>query len=289
MAEDLNIKITVDGAQANQNVDDLNKGMKDLKTSTKESMMSLLDYRNEIKKLNLAMTEAGAAGNKQLFDQLSTKMGIMKNDMNDLRGKMKYLDPGEILGGWVKFTQGAVGAFGAITGALSVFGVENENVQAIEKKSMAIIQTMIGLEQARKLLIDQGAVAELKALTQTTALQIKSLFVKKAVVVATEEGTVAQEAMNVAAYANPYILLAAAIAALVIGIAIYASTTKEATKAEKEQAIQAELNQKVSEKSIENASKEISSMTLLINKIGDENTPNSFSCLARFFLWRHCN
>lgn len=263
--ENVTIKLNIDASSGVKSLNDVAK-------STELSVKSLKDYRNEIKELDRAMSEAAKSGDEKLFNQLSKKMGELKNEMSDFRAKLKYLDPGEILGGWIKFGQGVVGSFGAITGAMQLFGNENEKIEKLEKQSMAIIQTMIGLEQARSILIDQGGVAQLKALAATTAAQIKELFVKRAVITATEEATAAQAGYNAVAMLNPYAILAVAVGALASGIAIYIAATKEATNAEKARQIEIENTKKAIDEANKNSSAEIAQIELLIEKIKNEKT-----------------
>jgi hypothetical protein len=196
---------------------------------------SIRQMRGDLKDLTAQFEAAQAAGNKPLAAALLKEMGTLRNDIKDTAVYMKQLDPGELLGGFVKFGQGAVGSFAAITGAMTIFGSESETVQKIQQKSMAIIQTMIGLEQFRATFIDGAGKAQLKALYQTTAAQIKSLFVTEATAVAekgkavataagavaTEGATVAQWNLNAAMMANPIGLLIAGLLAATAAIAYF--------------------------------------------------------------------
>lgn len=185
-------------------------------------MKSIRAMRLEVKDLMTQMDAAAAAGNTGLFKQLETQLGILKNDVKDANARMKMLDPGEILGGWVKVTQGIVGSFAAVTGALSLFGVENENIQAIEKKSMALIQMMIGLEQARMLLIDGGAKAEKKALLSATGAWLGKTLGIKSTTTATAQNTVATVAQTSATGAQTVATGGATVATKLFGAAMKA-------------------------------------------------------------------
>lgn len=196
-------------------------------------MKSLRQMKQEMRDLQQAMTEAGAAGDEKLFKKLEADFAQLRNDMQDTSQAMKYLDPGELLSGWIKFTQGIVGSFAAITGALSLFGTESEAIQEIEKKSMALIQTMIGLEQMRQLLIDGGARAQLKVLREQTAAQITYALSLKTVDKATGEVVIKQNLWNKAMKSAPIFLLITAVAGLTVGLAaLYNASHKQSTEQE---------------------------------------------------------
>lgn len=197
------------------------------------SMKSIGMMKQEIRSLEQAMQAAAKAGDTVTFNKLSAQMGMLKNDMIDFKAKMKYLDPGELLGGYVKLAQGMIGSFAAVTGAMTLFGGESKKVQEIQKKSMAIIQIMMGLESARKILIDVGGRAEVKAILTTTAAQIQKLFITKASTVATVGAETAQLGLNAAMLANPIGLILVALAALVAALIYFTSTSDEAAQAQR--------------------------------------------------------
>ena len=197
---------------------------------------SIRMMRQEMKDLQVQMEQASEAGDKVTFDKLKKNYGELKNDMRDFREEMNAMDKGEVLGNTIKMVQGAVGAFGALTASASLFGVENTKLQEIEKKSMQIIQLMIGLEEARKLLIDQGAIARNKATLETaknTVVEWANSVSKNASAraeaaktatmnagnIATKAVTAVQWAWNAALAANPIGLVIAGVVALTGAIA----------------------------------------------------------------------
>ena len=172
------------------------KATVELNVKTDDSQKSLRAMRQEMKQLQIAMDQASDPAE---FKRLEAEFAILRNDMRDTSTAMKYLDPGELLGGWTKMAQGAVGSFAAVTGAMSLFGNESEEIQEIERKSMALIQTMMGLEQARQLLIDGGGKAERKTLLSSTAAWIKKTLgigANTATTAANTAGTVANTAVT---------------------------------------------------------------------------------------------
>lgn len=202
----------------------MEKAVISLDVQTGSGLKSLRMMKQEMKELQIAMSRAS---DPTEFKRLEAEFAILRNDMKDTSMAMKYLDPGELLGGWVKMTQGLVGSFAAVTGAMSLFGGESEEIQKIEKKSMALIQTMMGLEQARQLLIDGGSRAQMKALFQTTAAQITYALSIKTVDKATGEVIVKQNLWNKAMKSAPIFLIIGAIAGLTVGMAALYNASKK--------------------------------------------------------------
>lgn len=213
------------------------------------SMKSLRQMRLEMRELQKQMSQTT---DPTKFKQLSSQFAQLRNDIKDVSAAMNYMDPGELLGGWIKMSQGVVGSFSAITGAMSLFGSENEAIQEIEKKSMVLIQTMMGLEQARQLLIDGGGRAQIKQIIQTTGLQIKQAaatavqaVAQKGATLATEGTTIATRLLGKAMMSLPVMWLVAGLAAIVGGTVALVSIINKETEAERKRNIVLESNRKI--------------------------------------------
>lgn len=216
---------------------------KENSSENKNSITSLLAMKQEVKNLMIQMDAAAKMGDAITYKNLEKELATLKNDIKDTVSAMKYLDPGELLSGWVKTTEGIAGSLAAITGGMALFGADAETVNEIQKKSTVIIQTLIGLEKARQLLIDSGGRKELQTLITTTAQQLKKIFVIETVTavtegeaVATEGATVAQKALNVAMKANPIGIIITALVALTGVIIALVASEDDATEAAKEHA-----------------------------------------------------
>lgn len=187
------------------------------------SMKSLGQIKAELRSLDQAMTEAQKRGDSITFNKLSAQYGILKNDMVDLKAKMKALDPGEILSNFVKMGQGMVGSFAAVTGAMTLFGVENEKINEIQKKSMAIIQTMIGLESFRATFIDAKGKAEIAGMFKAMDAQLKKLFLTKAQIAAEIELNAVQGKSSAGLISSFSLIVLGATAAVgILGGLVYA-------------------------------------------------------------------
>ena len=224
--QEINIAIRVLSDDAQQRLTDLgSKGSK-----------SLMDMRDEIKLLNVAMSDPALGGEE--FKKLQLQLGEAKNSMRLFNQEMKYSDPRMLFAGMAKVTEGMVGSLAVVTASLKLFGSESETIQKIEKDSAVVIQLLMGLEKAKQLLEGQGVIAAMKnqairIATQTaiklgliseitevetlTAVQAENLIVTEGV-----EG--ATLAWNSALLANPVFQVIAGITLLVGAIAgiIYA-------------------------------------------------------------------
>ena len=142
---------------------------------------------------------------------------------------------------------GVASGFSAVTGAMGAFGQQNEDVeQALLKvqSAMALSQGLQGLGEAKDSFIQLGGVikdswkglmvaigvkkTDIVVTEAQTLATTEAAIATEGQIVATEAATVAQEGLNVAVSINPYVLIAAAIAALVGSIYVFRN---EITKA----------------------------------------------------------
>lgn len=219
-----------------------------LNVNADNSIKSLKQMKEELKSLDAQIRAAGEAGDVALGQKLQTQYAELRNDIKDTSEAMKNMDTGDVLANWTSVLNGVLGGFSAVTGAMSLFGVENENLQNIEKKSMQLIQTMMGLEKIRAVLIDEGGKKQLKALIAAT----KAIFTKSAATatltatetadavasgadavaktgetIATKAATKAQWNLNAAMAANPIGALLTALVLLITAIVSAVSIYKK--------------------------------------------------------------
>lgn len=230
---DLNLNIKADAGVKSVRtmqleVKELNKQLQILETEANKAMqMGDTDAMNKAKASHAERTK---------------QLAVLKNDMKDVRVAQKYLDPGELLNGYVKLAQGTIAGFAAITSAMKLAGSENETINAIQEKGVQIIQLMMGLEQVRATFIDGAGKAQIKQLLETTSLELKKAFtigVSTAAVegqtVAVGGATVAQRIWNTTVAANPIVALVVAVAALAAGIYFLVEAQTDEVKLTKEQ------------------------------------------------------
>lgn len=163
-----------------------------------------------------------------------------------------------------------------LQGLASIYGLCGGNVESFTKALVAVnavqsvANTIIGISNTlqkesalmtmlrtmRSKLFTTATVAETAAITaNTTATGAQT--------VATEAATTAQIANNLAVLANPYVAAAAAVAALVAGLYIWANANDDVTESEriKSEALQAMSEQL--EKTSDEVGKQISAFTIL--------------------------
>lgn len=244
-----------------------------LNVATDDSQKSLRAMRQELKQLQIAMDNAADPAE---FKRLAAEFAGLRNDIIDTSETMKYLDPGELFSGWTEMAQGAVGAFSAITGAMSLFGDESEAIQEIEKKSMVLIQTMMGLEQARQLLIDGGGRKQIAQIIETTGLQIKQAaatavqtVAQKGATLATNGSTVATRLLGKAMKSLPIMWLVAGLAAIVAGTVALVSVIKKETQAEHDRNIVIRSYNKLRQEAVSSTMEQVVKLEMYAKIAGD--------------------
>ena len=123
-------------------------------------------------------------------------------------------------------------SFQTLQGAAKLMGVDlGDNVEVIAKLQAAMAVTN-GLTQIQNGLQKQSAVMQGVVIIQTKALAAAQALNTKA----TGSATVAQAAFNAVANANPYVLLATAVATVTTALVLFARHSRQAAEAEKIQA-----------------------------------------------------
>ena len=241
-----------------------------LNINADNSVKTLKQFRDELKLIQQAQADAAAKGDFGLAQKLKSQYAEMKNDMIDTRKAMKFLDPGELLGGWVKMGQGVAGAVSVMTGAMSMFGSSQKNIQEIEKQSLGIINTMMGLEKVRAQFIDKAGREEIKYIIQTTAEQYKkaaayvvNALTMKTVNAATGEAVIATNLWNKSLNANPVVFITAGILALGAGIYYAVKAMGQQSK------LQKDINE-AQEKGLEASKAEVGHMEVLRKYMTDQ-------------------
>lgn len=167
-------------------------------------------------------------------DTISDVKESIGNSASDTRWLDTMLDSGQLL----------VSTFALAKDSAISLGISEETLQQSMLKLQQAMVALSSLQALQNVLQKQSTVMKGIAIMQhkaeTIAINIKTAAEGKNVIV-TKAATVAQQAFNAVAKANPYVLLATGILAL-IGIVVgYTTATKDATKADEEAAKAAEL------------------------------------------------
>lgn len=183
MAQDVNIKIKVDTSQANSSTDNYKKRLKELKDE-----MTALQVETD------GLTKASAAQKKR-FAELEKEAGKIADAMGDAAARVKNLsDDYKGMSAAMQGVGAGVGAFTAVSGAMSMLGQDSEKVNEAIKKMTSLLGILQGVMAVQKALnkdsqlmtlLRANSMKELNAATATNA-------------VVTGEATVATETFTTA-------------------------------------------------------------------------------------------
>ena len=168
--------------------------------------------------------------------QMTERAGNMRDAMADVQASInnaasdtRVFD--QIAGGAQMMTAG----FQSAVGAMKLFGVETDNNVEVLAQLQAAMGVVNGLQTIQTALQKQSAVMQGVQAVQAAA----AAAAQTSLAGATGAATVAQKAFNMVANANPYVLLATAVAA--VGTALYAfASASSKAKQEAEEMAKAE-------------------------------------------------
>lgn len=219
--------------------------------------------KRQMRDLQAIMAQMNMDGltNTSQFTEIAQYAGQVKDAISDAQQAVsKYSSDTANLDAVASAFQGISGGISLATGAMNLFGVENENVEKAILKVQSAMALLNGVQAiANTLNKDSALMLNLKAIgfgTNTAAQTANTVAetanttataantaatganaagktaqaaATTANTAATTAATTAQLANNAAVLANPYVLAAAAIAALVAGIVIWISTMDDST------------------------------------------------------------
>ena len=116
--------------------------------------------RNQIMELTLQLAELEMQGkaNTQEFRELQQQAAMLQDQMGDTRTQIQVLANDEAgFAGMLSVMSGVSGGFTALTGAMSLFGSENEDVQKIMVKLQSVMAITMGLQQVAQMLNKDSA------------------------------------------------------------------------------------------------------------------------------------
>lgn len=168
------------------------------------------------------------------YAELSKKAGDLRDALSDATQEVKNMasDTSQ-LDSVLSLAAGASGGFAAYTGAMELFGAENEDVQQAQKKLQAAIAITTGVQAIQNAVQKQSALMLGISKIQMAALskaQVYNRLVTIQGTKATLAATIAQKAFNLIAAANPYVLLALALVTVVGALVLFASNTDKSAK-----------------------------------------------------------
>lgn len=175
-----------------------------------EGAKSLNSLKKEFKETQKEL-DGLTVGSEKYIATLS-KLGKVKDDMGDLRSEIDAFNPEGKVQAFGNVISGVASGFQAATGAMSLFGGENKELE----KQLLKVQAVMAFTEGIKGVVAMGD--SFKALSLTM----------KATAIGQKVVTAAQWLWNAALYANPIMLLVVALAALVAGIALFVMSSNDA-------------------------------------------------------------
>lgn len=187
------------------------------------------------KQLDSVKKEAG-----DLADIMGDVQRAIKSEANDT-GKFSALSEGINL---------AVSSATALTGAMELLGVSEEDAEKVQAQIQAGLAISNGLMQAQNVLQKESnlmiQIGNIQRWAQVKA-EAAANVAKNAGTVATIKATVAQRAFNLVAKANPYVLLATAIVTVVGALFLFSKRSNDAKQKQEELNKEIERGKKVQE------------------------------------------
>ena len=159
---------------------------------------SLTDFKNVMKEARdaaIGMKEGSAEYQK--FIKIAA---AAKDEIGDMNERINALDPGSKAAAFKALGQTMIGGFQAATGALAVFTGDNEELNQILLKSIAITNALSGIQAIADAKKQAGNIAIILGLNAQAA--------------ATGRLTIAQRVLNAVASVNPYVWVVTAAAAV---------------------------------------------------------------------------
>lgn len=217
MAQDYIVRL-----QGQDNLSSTIKNVKDELKSTSESVIQLDKIQKQFEKIStssaplkrqlrdlqaiMAQMNMNGLTNTAQFTEIAQYAGSVKDAIGDAQQAIsKYSSDTATLDAVASGFQGISGAISFATGAMSLFGAENENVQQAILKVQSAMALLNGLQAiANTLNKDSALMLKLKAmgLVKTTAAQTESTIATVANTQSTAANTVTENANTVAEKLN---------------------------------------------------------------------------------------
>lgn len=190
MAQDVNIKIKVDTSQANNSTDNYKARLKQLKDE-----MTALQVETD------GLTKASAAQKKR-FAELEKEAGKIADAMGDAAARVKNLsDDYKGMSAAMQGVGAGVGAFTAVSGAMSMLGQDSEKVNEAIKKMTSLLGILQGVMAVQKALNKDSQLMTLlraNSMKELNAATATNTIVTGEATVATETFTTAEKTATTA-------------------------------------------------------------------------------------------
>lgn len=215
--------------------------------SIKQMGMQLTDLRNAYEELTAAERIDEEQGGKMLaqIQALDAEYKALRESTGNFRDSVGNYEKGfkglnELKDKFELAARGSVNLASDVAGSndvLDAFGATTDTVAKSSEQLAGVLALATVAEEAYNAVVKEGLITQ-KAAALMDGIRAIQLRAKTAAEALSTKGTiaatVAQWALNVAAYANPYVLLALALVAVVGALFAFASSTDEAAEKQTE-------------------------------------------------------
>lgn len=272
MSEERNIKININSnaKEVARDTNALGASIENATNSTAENNQEVAKGNESYKTFKTQLREANAELQKQIqltgeSSASTVKAAKAVADLKDQMGFAKDLsdqfNPDQKMKALGAATQIAGTGLQGVTAGMALFGGESADTQ----KQLLKVQAAMAFSDAISNLSNLGD--QYKVFKTIVIDTYNKIIAKKAAdKLATDAGTASQLKQNLAVLANPYVIAAAALAALTIGIYAWTKASSEATKQEEKTARAVKSNAKETDK-LKESIESISNYTKTSNEI----------------------
>jgi hypothetical protein len=220
MAENLNLNVNVDTSTANASVGSLKKQLRE----AQQEVMSLAD-------------KFGATSKEAI--NAAKRAAELKDRIGDAKALTDAYNPDQKFKAVTASLSGLAGGFGAVQGAMALFGVESDDVQ----KTLLKVQSAMAISQGLNAVgdsIDSFKTLGKQVASSTVFIKANEMankataFTMKALGMATETTTTSFKVMKTAIAATGIGLLVIGIGEVVSALSSFASSAEDAAAAQKE-------------------------------------------------------
>lgn len=242
-------------------LEDEKRSLETLEQTYKSFNAEQVKTRTRQREIRHELYDMAAAGkeNTTEFFELTQELEKLDQSVDSVRHMRQTLRKGgaamEVFTGSIR---AGTGAFTALSGVSGLVNDQSERFQEIQTRLQSVMSISIGIEQTHQALLKEGSLIQsVLALQARARAKAEQLATKNTI-----GATVAQKAFNAVAKANPYVILATAIASVGGALLLFTRRNQDAVKQQRE------LNKAIAE----GVSESVTQFKLLqneYNRLGD--------------------
>jgi hypothetical protein len=216
-------------AKAAKQTGEVNNKLAELLKNNIAAAKSTLELKDAFKQARDAAFAAGegTAG----FDRFTLIAGEAKDKLADMNERIKALDPSGKAQAFQAFGQTVVGGMQAGIGAMAVFTGDNQTLNNLLLKSMALVQGLQGIQAISDAKKQFGSIAAILGLKGQVVATTELTGATVAQTGATGLAATATRIWNSVLNANPIFIMVGVITAVVAALAIFNATADDGTAA----------------------------------------------------------